>query len=200
MDCFWRPDRSMDCVPRSCRTSRCCWWCRRGIRWRPARAFHRTRLARHPFVTGLRGSRYFELADAALRGIGIANVRNRHGASGVRRSEGNGPPRRRHCLLPACTVRAEIGAGSLVALKLSTDLPGLEIRYGSSAPLTGVARQFVSVIRRSRPAWRAPRRDTERAASRCRRSGSTARPSHETPIRRRNCRRSACPGWPWHRR
>ena len=102
---------------------------------------------RHPFIAGLRGSRYFELADAALRGIGIGTYEItmelqestavkemvRHGA-GI-------------ACLPHCTVRAEISAGSLVALNLSTDLPGLEVRCGASAPLTGVARQFVSVIR-----------------------------------------------------
>ena len=35
----------MDFVPRSCRTSRCCWSCRRGTRWRPARASRQKRPA-----------------------------------------------------------------------------------------------------------------------------------------------------------
>lgn len=105
-------------------------------------------VARHPFVSGLRGSRYVELVDAALRSIGIAAYEVamelqdsiaakemvRHGA-GI-------------ACVPACTVRAEIAARSLVALKLGVDLPALEIRYGHLAPLSGVARQFVSAIRR----------------------------------------------------
>jgi hypothetical protein len=37
----------------------------------------------------------------------------------------------------------------LVPLKLATDVPALEIRYGHLAPLNGVARQFVSAIRGS---------------------------------------------------
>jgi DNA-binding transcriptional LysR family regulator len=49
--------------------------------------------------------------------------------------------------LPSCTVRGEIEAGSLVALKLAADLPALEIRYGHGAPLTAAGRQFVSIIR-----------------------------------------------------
>ena len=104
-------------------------------------------IARHPFVSGLRGSRYVELVDAALRSIGIAArdiamelqdsiaVREmvRHGA-GI-------------ACVPACTVRAEIAAGSLVVLKLGAKLPSLEIRYGHVAALSGVARQFVSAMR-----------------------------------------------------
>ena len=49
--------------------------------------------------------------------------------------------------VPACTVRAELAAKSLVALKLGAALPALEIRYGHLAALSGVARQFVSAIR-----------------------------------------------------
>ena len=51
--------------------------------------------------------------------------------------------------VPACTVRGEVAAGLLVPLKLATDVPSLEIRYGHLAPLNGVARQFVSAIRGS---------------------------------------------------
>ncbi len=103
-------------------------------------------VARHPFVAGLRGSRFVEMADAALRQIGIAafdvamelqeliavKEMVRHGA-GI-------------ACLPACTVHAEIAAGALVALDLGAKLPALEIRCGYRAPLTGVARQFVAAI------------------------------------------------------
>jgi DNA-binding transcriptional LysR family regulator len=104
-------------------------------------------IARHPFVSGLRGSRYVELVDAALHSIGIATrdiamelqdsiaVREmvRHGA-GI-------------ACVPACTVHAEIAAGSLVVLKLGAELPALEIRCGHVAALSSVARQFVSAMR-----------------------------------------------------
>jgi DNA-binding transcriptional LysR family regulator len=106
-------------------------------------------IARYPFVTGLRGSRYFELTDAALRQIGIKTYEVamelqdgmavkemvRHGA-GI-------------ACVPARTVRGEIAAGALVPLKLATDVPALEIRYGHVAPLNSHARQFVSAIRGS---------------------------------------------------
>ena len=103
-------------------------------------------IARHPFVAGLRGSRFVEMADAALRQIGIAafdvamelqesiavKEMVRHGA-GI-------------ACLPACTVHADIAAGALVGLDLGAKLPALEIRCGYHAPLTGVARQFVAAL------------------------------------------------------
>ena len=49
--------------------------------------------------------------------------------------------------VPACTVRAEIARGLLVALKLGATAAGAEIRYGHIAALSGVARQFVSAMR-----------------------------------------------------
>jgi DNA-binding transcriptional LysR family regulator len=104
-------------------------------------------ISHYPFVTGLRGSRFFELTDAALRQIGITAYEIamelqdsmavkemvRHGA-GI-------------ACVPARTVREEVAAGVLVPLKLATDVPALEIRYGHLAPLNPVARQFVSAIR-----------------------------------------------------
>lgn len=101
----------------------------------------------HPFVTALRGSRYFELADAALGGIGIKNY-----DVAMELQESNAVKEMvRHgtgiACLPACTVRTEIGAGSLVALKLDAELPALDLRYGHVAPLSGVAKQFVEAIK-----------------------------------------------------
>lgn len=104
-------------------------------------------ISRHPFIAGLRGSRYSEMADAALRGIGIeacnvamelqesAAVKEmvRHGA-GI-------------ACLPNCTVREDIESRQLVALDIDAAMPSLELRYGRHAPLTGVAQQFVSAIR-----------------------------------------------------
>src|SRR5262249_53337525 len=75
-------------------------------------------IGRHPFVTGLRGSRYVALVRAALKMIGVerfevamelqesAAVKEmvRHGA-GI-------------ACLPRCTVTAELAVGTLVALNL----------------------------------------------------------------------------------
>ncbi|MBX9776038.1 MAG: LysR family transcriptional regulator [Xanthobacteraceae bacterium] len=106
-------------------------------------------IARHPFVTGLRGSRFFELTDAALRQIGIETYEiamELQDAMAVKEMVRHGAG---IACVPARTVRGEIAAGLLVPLKLATDVPALEIRYGHLAPLNGVARQFVSAIRGS---------------------------------------------------
>ena len=104
-------------------------------------------LSRHPFVTGLRGSRYFELVSAALTSIGIerfevamemqesAAVKEmvRHGA-GI-------------ACLPRCTIVPEVAAGSLTELKLTVALPDLQIRCGYRASLSAAGRQFMQAVR-----------------------------------------------------
>jgi DNA-binding transcriptional LysR family regulator len=104
-------------------------------------------VSRHPFVTGLRGSRYFELVQAALRSLGIerfevamemqesAAVKEmvRHGA-GI-------------ACLPRCTIAAELAAGTLVELKLTVALPDLQVRCGYRAPLSAAGRQFMQAVR-----------------------------------------------------
>jgi DNA-binding transcriptional LysR family regulator len=104
-------------------------------------------VAGHPFVSGLRGSRYVALADAALHSIGVAQ----YGVAMELQDSIAIKEMVRHgtgiACVPARTVRGEIEAGSLVALRLATALPDLEIRYGYGAPLTAVGRQFVAIIR-----------------------------------------------------
>jgi LysR family transcriptional regulator, low CO2-responsive transcriptional regulator len=104
-------------------------------------------VSRHPFVTGLRGSRYFELVQAALKSLGIerfevamemqesAAVKEmvRHGA-GI-------------ACLPRCTIATELVAGALVELKLTVALPDLQIRCGYRAPLSAAGRQFMQAMR-----------------------------------------------------
>jgi DNA-binding transcriptional LysR family regulator len=104
-------------------------------------------VGRRPFVTGLRGSRYFELVQVALKSLGIerfevamemqesAAVKEmvRHGA-GV-------------ACLPRCTIAAELAAGTLVELKLTVALPDLQIRCGYCAPLSSAGRQFMQAVR-----------------------------------------------------
>ena len=101
----------------------------------------------HPFVTGLRGSRYFELVQAALKSLGIERFEVamemqesvavkemvRHGA-GI-------------ACLPRGTIAAELTAGVLVELKLSVALPDLQIRCGYRAPLSAAGRQFMQAVR-----------------------------------------------------
>jgi DNA-binding transcriptional LysR family regulator len=103
-------------------------------------------ISRHPFVTGLRGSRYFELVQAALKSLGIerfevamevqesATVKEmvRHGA-GI-------------ACLPRGTIAAELAAGALVELKLTVALPDLQIRCGYRAPLSAAGRQFMQAV------------------------------------------------------
>ena len=104
-------------------------------------------ISRHPFVTGLRGSRYFELVQAALKSLGVerfevamemqesATVKEmvRHGA-GV-------------ACLPRGMIAAELAAGALVELKLTVALPQLQIRCGYRAPLSAAGRQFMQAVR-----------------------------------------------------
>jgi DNA-binding transcriptional LysR family regulator len=106
-------------------------------------------IAHYPFVTGLRGSRFFELTDAALRQIGIATYEvamELQDAMAVKEMVRHGAG---SACVPARTVKGEVAAGLLVPLKLVTEVPPLEIRYGHLSPLNGVARQFVSAIRGS---------------------------------------------------
>jgi DNA-binding transcriptional LysR family regulator len=107
-------------------------------------------VSRHPFVTGLRGSRYFELVQAALKSLGIerfevamemqesAAVKEmvRHGA-GI-------------ACLPRCTIAAELAAGALVELRLTVALPDLQIRCGYRAPLSSSGRLFMQAVRGQR--------------------------------------------------
>jgi DNA-binding transcriptional LysR family regulator len=104
-------------------------------------------LSPHPFITALRGSRYFDLADAALRGIGLARydiAMELQESAAVKEMVRHGAG---IACLPACTVRAEIAAGALVALKLDADLPALEIRYGYLSTLSDAAKRFVAAIK-----------------------------------------------------
>lgn len=103
-------------------------------------------IARYPFVTGLKGSRFFEMTDTALRQIGVATYEiamELQDAMAVKEMVRHGAG---IACVPARTVKGEIAAGLLVPLKLATDVPALEIRCGYHAPLSGVARQFVAAI------------------------------------------------------
>jgi DNA-binding transcriptional LysR family regulator len=107
-------------------------------------------IVRHPFVTGLRGSRYFDLVDAALRRAGaspyqIAMELQESAAVKEMVRHGTGI-----ACLPACTVRREIAAGDLIELKLTTPLPDLELRCGHRAPLEGATQKLLAALRGAR--------------------------------------------------
>jgi LysR family transcriptional regulator, low CO2-responsive transcriptional regulator len=107
------------------------------------------KLGLYPFVTGLRGSRYFRLTDAALKKIGITTYEIameleestatkemvRHGV-GI-------------ACLPRCTVAAELATGSLVELKPNMRLQALELRCGYAGSLTENAITFLNWLRMS---------------------------------------------------
>ena len=100
-----------------------------------------------PFITGLRGSRYFELTRNALASVGIADydiAMELQEAATVKEMVRHGAG---IACLPRCTVAPELAAGTLVALILGVQLPDLQLRCGYCAPLTGLARAFMRAVR-----------------------------------------------------
>lgn len=103
-------------------------------------------LAAHPFVMGLRHSRYVGMIDAILKKLGVgpyaiameaqdfASVRElaRHGA-GIA------------CMSSFC-VQDELKAGTLVALKLNVPAPQMELRCAYHLPASDIVRDFVESL------------------------------------------------------
>jgi LysR family transcriptional regulator, low CO2-responsive transcriptional regulator len=105
-------------------------------------------LAAFPFVTGLRGSRFFKMTDSAVKAIGLNDYR-----IGMEVEESNATKEiLRHgqaiACLAQCTVAAEIATGALAALSPQTPLRQLELRYGYSGQLTEVTRNFLLCLER----------------------------------------------------
>jgi LysR family transcriptional regulator, low CO2-responsive transcriptional regulator len=104
-------------------------------------------LCRHPFVTGLRNSRFNRMTDAALKAIGTASYEV---AFEVEESTATKELIRRGravACLPICTVAAEIDAGSLVSLTLATPLPQLNLYCGYAVTLNDSSRNFMKYLR-----------------------------------------------------
>jgi DNA-binding transcriptional LysR family regulator len=104
-------------------------------------------LATYPFVTGLRDSRYFHMADAALRRIGLAqyNVAMEFQESTAVKAmvrHGNAI-----ACLPRCTVNDEITSGALTALRLAVQPRDLELRCLYRAPLSDMMGKFLAHLR-----------------------------------------------------
>ncbi len=105
-------------------------------------------LSRYPFVTGLHGSSFAALTDAALKKIGIETYE-----IAMELEESTATKEMvRHGIgiacLPRCTIAAELASHSLVELILDVPLPDFELRCGSMAPLTESARNFLYCLRR----------------------------------------------------
>ena len=112
-----------------------------------ARSVPVEKLRRYPFVTGLRGSRFFQLIDASLKSIGIGAY---DVAMELEESTATKEMVRRGvaiACLPRCTVAAELAAGSLAELTPATPLQKLELRCGYATPLTECARNFLRCLR-----------------------------------------------------
>lgn len=102
---------------------------------------------RHPFVTGLRTSRWMDMVGAALRPIGIdgyevamelqdsASVKEM-----LRLGHGVG-------VLPACSLDQEFAAKTLVPLQLRHQPAPLEIRCAFRPPLSSAGRTLLSYLR-----------------------------------------------------
>jgi LysR family transcriptional regulator, low CO2-responsive transcriptional regulator len=101
----------------------------------------------YPFVTGLRGSRFFQLADAALKKIGIASydiAMELEESTAAKEMVRHGDA---IACLPRCTVASELATRSLVELIPSPCLQDLELRCGYSGPLTESVRNFLHCLR-----------------------------------------------------
>jgi DNA-binding transcriptional LysR family regulator len=108
-------------------------------------------LGRHPFVTGLRNSRFYRMTDAALKAIGITSYEV---AMEVEESTATKELVRRGqaiACLPICTVAAELGAGSLVSLRLATPLPQMNLYCGYTVTLSEGSRNFMKYLRAKAP-------------------------------------------------
>ena len=104
-------------------------------------------LSRHPFVTGIHGSRFNQMTDAALAQIGIDSYE-----VAMELEESTAAKEVvRHGLgiacLPRCTVSAELSSGALVEVTPATPLPTLELRFGYIGVLSEGARNFLSTLR-----------------------------------------------------
>jgi DNA-binding transcriptional LysR family regulator len=104
-------------------------------------------LKQHPFVTGIAGSRFNQMTDAALKQIGVDTY---EAAMELEESAATKEMVRLGlgiACLPRPSVTAELAAGSLVELQTATPLPPLELRFGYAGALPEGARNFLRYIR-----------------------------------------------------
>lgn len=102
---------------------------------------------RYPFFSGLRNSRYMQIAGLALKEVGIAQFKvamELQDSASVKEMVrlGHGI-----AALPSCAVDQEIASGSLVAVRLAVRPRDLELRCAYHAPLTPAASNFLGYVR-----------------------------------------------------
>ncbi len=106
-----------------------------------------TTLEQHPFVTGLNGSSFNQMADAALKEIGVACYEvamELEEATAVKEMVRHGFG---IACLPRCTIAAELSSGSLIELALASPLSDLELRCGYTGVPPESARNFLRYMR-----------------------------------------------------
>jgi DNA-binding transcriptional LysR family regulator len=104
-------------------------------------------IAAHPFVTGLRTSRYHQLVSAALAQIGVAQVEiamEVQESSAVKEMVRHGAG---IALLPRCTAASELAAGTLVELESKNRPHDLQLRCVYQAPATEMTQNFMQHLR-----------------------------------------------------
>jgi DNA-binding transcriptional LysR family regulator len=107
-------------------------------------------LSKHAFVCGLRESQHFRMIDSVLRRIGVGDYKiamELQDFAAVREVA-------RHGGGIACemlaSVQDEIGAGQLVALKISGQRPSLQVRCAFRSPVPEAARQLVELLKQGK--------------------------------------------------
>ncbi|HTO60905.1 MAG TPA: LysR family transcriptional regulator [Bradyrhizobium sp.] len=104
-------------------------------------------IKQHPFVTGISGSRFNQMTDAALKEIGINSYEV---AMELEESAATKEMVRRGLAvtcLPYCSVAAELAAGTLTELTPAKPLQQVELRCGYAGPLSENARNLLTVLR-----------------------------------------------------
>jgi DNA-binding transcriptional LysR family regulator len=104
-------------------------------------------LKQHPFVTGLDGSSFNQLADAAMKQIGLDSYE----VTMELEESAAAKEMVRHGLgiacLPRCTVAGDLASGALVELALAVPLPDLQLRCGHKRALSETAQNFLRHMR-----------------------------------------------------
>lgn len=104
-------------------------------------------IADHPFVGGLRDSRYMQMVHEALRQCGIDRIdvtMELQDSASVKEMARLGAG---IAALPDCTVAQDIAANLLVPLQLQTQPPDFDLRCAYRAPLAQITRAFRDDLR-----------------------------------------------------
>ncbi len=104
-------------------------------------------LAQYRFIMGLKGSIYHRIVQRALKGIGLDDCQialELQESSAIKQALRYG---KSLACLPGCTIREEVKAGALSALRLRKDLQTLQIYCVYSSPPTKAVRRLIDTLR-----------------------------------------------------